>query len=476
LGVTSDRFRREALIQAKLTHPNIVTVNDFFFENDVCGIVMEFIEGETFDEILMRNGGPLDVNRVIQLFLPLLNALQVAHSNKVIHRDLKPENLILQNLQGVHIPKIMDFGIARALDESKRLTATGTKMGTQEYMSPEQCEGKSEITHLSDIYSMAVAMYEMLTGRVPFSNNSDYELMKAVITEPPPPIRQLNPLVPPWLEGVLMTAMQKEPTLRFASAGLFAKAISQQTQTPPPQSQFQPPRQVHQQHQTASPPMGSSIQTPISQKGKTVVDTSVGSPMATPSGGLSKQAIVLIFGIAILAVVFILSVLWIFMDKQNAPASPVNIAVKSTPPPTPVPTAKPYTPTPNTPTVEYNPSAAKSESAIAGRCFKQKNYLCAAEHFRNASQYEPNNGNHFDNVAYSYMKMGKWADCVSWARKAYNLANDYSLKGTSQRNVGKCLAKMGNYSEACRYYRDSLLARSNKITRKECNKICNDCP
>ena len=452
-----ERFRQEALIQARLSHPNIVSVNDFFLENDVCGIVMEYIEGETFDDLLARNGGPLDVGRVVQLFLPLLNALQVAHSNKIIHRDLKPSNLILQNLQGAQIPKIMDFGIARALDESKRLTATGTKMGTQEYMSPEQCEGKSEITHLSDIYSMAVSMYEMLTGRVPFSCDSDYQLMKAIITEPPPPIRQINPKVPPWLENVLLTAMHKDPSQRYASAGQFADSITQQLRTP---------------RSPTPPPTDPPAQAPFPQKGETIVDPSLNDLKNQKSKGLSKNTAFLIFGIAFLAVILFLGAMWISKEKHSdsPPISLPAVVVKHTPAPTP----KPNKSAPSN--LTSDPASAKYEAKIAGGCFKRRDFSCALIHYKKASQHEPNSGRHFDDVAYTYMKMGEWASCLSWAKRAYHLADTSQIRGTSQRNAGYCLAKLGNYSEACNYYRGSLLDRSNSTTRNECNEICSDCP
>jgi len=315
-----ERFKNEALIQAKLKHPNIIRVTDFVQEGSECAIIMEYIKGKTFDEILEENGKPLPIQRVIELFIPLLSALDFAHSKGVIHRDIKPNNLILQQMHGNQMPMIMDFGVARIMGASKRMTATGTKMGTPYYMSPEQARSERDVDHRTDIYSMAVSMYEMLSGHVPFDRDSDYGLMDAIIKEPSPPIRQLNPLVPPWLEGVLMTAMKKEPNKRFASAGLFAMAITQQSQTPPPPPQ--PPQHVPLQHQAVSPPMGSPIQTPIPPKGKTVVDPAAGNQMATPSGGMSKNSAALFFGIAALFVVLILGVLWISIDTGTTTPTP----------------------------------------------------------------------------------------------------------------------------------------------------------
>lgn len=221
-----ERFRREALVQAKLSHSNIVSALDFVQEGDTHAIIMEFVEGDTFDELLEKNGGPLPWRKVIDLFLPLLDALNFAHSQGVIHRDIKPANLILQEQHGKLIPKIMDFGIAKALSGFRGLTMTGAKMGTPHYMSPEQCKESKNITHQTDIYSIAVTMYQILTGRVPFDKGSDYNLMESIINDPPPSIRQLNSNVSEWLESTLNTAMAKEPDKRFASAGIFAQTLA----------------------------------------------------------------------------------------------------------------------------------------------------------------------------------------------------------------------------------------------------------
>jgi serine/threonine protein kinase len=229
-----ERFRNEARIQAKLTHPHIVAVYDFVQEGDVCAIVMEYVEGATFDKLLADHHGPLPVDRIIELFVPLLGALDFAHRQGVIHRDLKPSNLILQQLGGSHAPKIMDFGIARALGDAKRMTATGARMGTLYYMSPEQCRGERDITHLSDVYSIAATIYELCAGRPPFESDSDYELMQAVISQTPRRLRELNPAAPQWLEAALMQAMAKDPAYRFSSAGEFAQALKHTAVTPPP--------------------------------------------------------------------------------------------------------------------------------------------------------------------------------------------------------------------------------------------------
>ncbi len=219
------RFLNEARILAKLQHPNIVRAYDFVQEDERCAIVMEFIEGTTFDRLLETRGA-LDWREVVGLFQPLLAAVEYAHAQGVIHRDIKPSNLILQEIGGIRAPKIMDFGIARALGDAQRMTRTGMRMGTVHYMSPEQCRGEKTITHLTDVYSMAVSIYQMLSGRVPFDAESDYPVMQAIINDPPPPIRKLNPDVPPAIEQALARAMAKDPQYRYPSAKAFSEALA----------------------------------------------------------------------------------------------------------------------------------------------------------------------------------------------------------------------------------------------------------
>lgn len=342
-----NRFRQEALIQARLPHPNVVTVIDFFHDGEICGIVMEFIRGRTFDQLIEQRGGPLPPAYVTELFYPLLNALQYAHSNQVIHRDIKPGNLILQDMPGMQIPKIMDFGIARALDESKRLTATGTKMGTQEYMSPEQCQGRSDITHLTDIYSMGVSMYEMLTGNVPFKHQTDYELMKAIITEMPPPIRQINSQVPEGLEKVIFTAMQKNPSQRFPSAGQFAEVLKQRQKGtfPPPQ----PPRPP-QTPKPPDPPKPVPPNPPMLQHsgpGGTIVDPGLASPKPPKYNTALILGVVTIIAVAVFALVVILN---------NSGNNPDNTGTYSQ--------SQTKKPTPSRPRKTSSPSASTAFEAL----------------------------------------------------------------------------------------------------------------
>lgn len=330
-----ERFKNEALIQAKLKHPNIVRVTDFVQQGTECAIVMEFIVGKTFDQLLEENGKPLPVRRVIELFLPLLSALDFAHSQGIIHRDIKPNNLILQQMHGSQIPMIMDFGVARIIGASKRMTATGTKMGTPYYMSPEQARSEREIDHRTDIYSMAVSMYEMLTGRVPFDRDSDYGLMDAIIKEPPPPVRTLNPQVPEWLEKVLLVAMAKDPGSRFASAAQFANSM---TNASHPSRTQEPPRQP------STPPRGQTIPEIPPQQALHPVSPGTSSTQVQKQSVFTGAKVMWVAG-GIIVLVVVFSIIFLFQSKSRGPMVEVPPAslqtgsiAKLSPTPSPTPT------------------------------------------------------------------------------------------------------------------------------------------
>ena len=213
-----ERFRTEAKTLAKLNHTNIATVYNFIHQDDHYFMVMEFVRGETFDNMIRRNG-PMPYEQAVAMFCYALEGLEHAHSLGIIHRDIKPANLMLTD---TGIVKVMDFGIARVLGTS-RMTKQGNIIGTIEYMSPEQVRGE-ETDARSDIYSAGILLYEMLTGRVPFESQSEFELMKAQIEDPPPPPRNFA-YVPEQAEQAIMHALAKKPEARFQSAAAFRQEL-----------------------------------------------------------------------------------------------------------------------------------------------------------------------------------------------------------------------------------------------------------
>jgi serine/threonine-protein kinase len=214
-----ERFRTEAVTLAKLNHPYIATLYSFLRQGDDFFMVMEFVRGETLDTVI-RKSGPMQTERAVALFCQALEGIEHAHSQGIIHRDIKPANMMLASEGAI---KVMDFGIARVLG-TDRLTKTGHLIGTVEYMSPEQIRGE-ETDGRSDVYSLGILLYEMLTGRVPFTSSSEYELMRRQIEDAPTPPRVFASQVPLALEQIIMRALAKKPEARHQSAGEFRSLL-----------------------------------------------------------------------------------------------------------------------------------------------------------------------------------------------------------------------------------------------------------
>jgi serine/threonine protein kinase len=202
------RFQREARAAARLNHPNIVTIYDVGEHAGIHYIAMEYLDGGSLRDRLAA--GPLGLREAQRILAQLAGALDYAHSHGLIHRDIKPANILFTSDGRA---KLTDFGIARASDDAQ-LTRTGVLMGTPEYMAPEQAEGKS-IDYRTDLYALGVVLYQMLTGQAPFRGTTPSATLHAVVYEPPPPPRQLNPGLPPAIEAVLLRALAKQPDQRF---------------------------------------------------------------------------------------------------------------------------------------------------------------------------------------------------------------------------------------------------------------------
>src|SRR5687767_2879581 len=213
-----ERFRREAKAAAGLQHPNVVGVYDRGQHDGTYYIAMEHLPGRTLKDIVIADA-PLDQMRVIDLGVQILQAAGFAHRRGVIHRDFKPHNVIVDD-EGV--PKVTDFGIARA--GASEMTETGSIMGTAQYLSPEQAQGHA-VTAASDLYSIGVMLYEMLTGRLPFEGESAVAIALKHLSEFPVPITQLRPDVHPALEAVVMAALAKDPAHRWQSAEDFVEGL-----------------------------------------------------------------------------------------------------------------------------------------------------------------------------------------------------------------------------------------------------------
>ncbi len=217
-----ERLLREAKAAAGLTHPNIVPIHEFSVHQGQPYFTMDFIEGQPLDRLLEK--GPVNVREAVTVIEAVARAISFAHARGIIHRDLKPANIIIDT-EGR--PMITDFGLAVELSpedgEGRRMTTAGAVMGTIPYAPPEQASGKiDQITERSDVYAMGAVLFEMVTGRPPFTGFTQFELMRRVINQDPPPPRQFNPKVHRDVETIILKCLEKDPRRRYASAKAFA--------------------------------------------------------------------------------------------------------------------------------------------------------------------------------------------------------------------------------------------------------------
>ncbi|MEO0157097.1 MAG: serine/threonine-protein kinase [candidate division WOR-3 bacterium] len=231
-------FLREAETSAQLDHPNIVKVFDFGNEGGLLYLVMQFIPGVTLDKII-KERGRLSLQEALLYTYQLLSALSYAHNKGVIHRDVKPSNLLCTQDGKAYL---FDFGIA-VLGEAVRQQKATVTPGTPDYMSPEQLRGRADVR--SDIYSVGVVLYEMITGRVPFKDESILNLQLKIIKDPPPLPSSLGISIPGSLEKVILKALSKLPSDRYQSAyDLFRVLSSLGIVNPPGWVEVEPPLQV----------------------------------------------------------------------------------------------------------------------------------------------------------------------------------------------------------------------------------------
>jgi serine/threonine protein kinase len=274
------RFRREARAMSHLSHPNTARV--FLYgqlDDGACYFVMEYLAGKNLAQTV-RAEGPMDVTRAVNIMVQVCGALEEAHKQGIVHRDLKPENVFLTTQGGISdYPKVLDFGLAKVTEREMRpgsliLTQEGMVFGTPEFMSPEQARGE-KLDGRSDIYSLGIIMYELLTGKLPFDANQPMEFIQKHIKEPPLPLskRAPNREWPPGLWEVLEKSLAKKVDQRFATANEFAGALKNvisPTSQPPAPSNVSQPVSLSPTPMQASP---TPVQAPTAQGG---------TPMAAP--------------------------------------------------------------------------------------------------------------------------------------------------------------------------------------------------
>jgi len=216
----AERFQREIKVLASLDHPNIAQFRSAFRSGNQILMVMECVEGVTLEHRLKE--GPLPVAQALDAIGQVLAALEYAHGRGIVHRDIKPANIVLTP---AGVVKLMDFGIAKAATDH-RLTVTGTTVGSLYYMSPEQIQGAVTADARSDLYSVGVTLYQLVTGKRPFDGDSQYAIMAAHLEKTPVPPVMLDPRLPQALNDLILMSVAKDPDSRFQTAGAFRNALA----------------------------------------------------------------------------------------------------------------------------------------------------------------------------------------------------------------------------------------------------------
>jgi eukaryotic-like serine/threonine-protein kinase len=218
-GTSLARFQREAKVIAALRHRNILIIYEYGEQDGLPYIVMEYVEGGTLEDRL--KGEPMDWRRVVNLIIPIAEALQYAHVHGIIHRDVKPSNILMQQEDW---PVLADFGLVKQSDEQQGLTMTGTFMGTPNYISPEQARDLP-VDHRADMYSLGVVLFEMIAGRLPFNYKVSNKILLAHVMEEPPSPLTFNPNCPPALSEIILKTLRKSPDERYANMQEMIEAL-----------------------------------------------------------------------------------------------------------------------------------------------------------------------------------------------------------------------------------------------------------
>jgi serine/threonine-protein kinase len=301
-----ERFRREAQAAARLKHPNAVSIYDFGVTNDgLVYLVMELVEGQNLRHIIKQQGS-LSPAIVSEITNQVCSALQVAHQQNVVHRDLKPDNIMVNvTISGLRV-KVLDFGIAKLRDlAANNLTITGNVMGTPHYMSPEQCLGE-EIDSRSDLYSLSVVIYQMLTGSLPFNSSTSTAVVMQHVNKEPPSLRSINLSISPAVEAAVLHALAKRREDRPQSADSLARELAAAVNAATPQPIAVPvPRVEVPQPPPQQIPPTMVMNTPTSGSGRylSLGQPHVTSPVQPASSGARSKVLV----IAIVATLILLA-------------------------------------------------------------------------------------------------------------------------------------------------------------------------
>jgi serine/threonine protein kinase len=221
-----ERFLREAKAAIIVRHPNVVDVLDVLEHDGVPFIVQELLNGRDLSHYIEAAGGTLGVDEALPLLIPVVEAVGSAHAKGVVHRDIKPENVFLHEVEGQVVPKVLDFGISKLTAAgAKRMTSTGTAMGTPAYMSPEQIQGSAEVDARGDVWSFGVVLFEVLSGRLPFESETAGGLFVQICTTIAPKLDTVTTGLPPALVDIVAKCLAPNREQRYASATELARAL-----------------------------------------------------------------------------------------------------------------------------------------------------------------------------------------------------------------------------------------------------------
>ncbi len=321
------RFRSEAKAQANLNHTNLATLYAFIVQDGHAAMVMEFVDGETFEQMIARRG-PLPAEEAVPLFRQVLLGIGYAHRAGIVHRDIKPSNLML-NRNG--IVKVMDFGIAKVMGV-RGVTRTGTQMGTGTYMSPEQVLNKP-VDVRSDIYSLGVTLYQMLTAHVPFEGDSDFQIMSDHVSTPPPLLTRFNPKIPKGIENAVLKALEKYPEYRFQTVEEFGTALEHPNDFT--YSKGRGATILDSEPAAAAGSVTGQSLTPAQMVARFAIPRAAAPPPPTPAGLLATpQRKITAIGVALL-VILVAAALALKLNKGDSartpPASQAQIPAGQTP-------------------------------------------------------------------------------------------------------------------------------------------------
>ncbi len=376
------RFRAEAITVARLSHPGIATIYELFQHDGQWLMVMEFVRGETLEQLVAR-AGTLPPQQAALLCMQSLTALAHAHSMGVVHRDLKPANIMRTESGDI---KIMDFGIAR-VSGTEHMTSVGFMMGTPAYMAPEQVLGQ-EIDARADLYAIGVVFFRLLTGQLPFKGDTPFAMAQAQVNATPTPIRTIRADLPEWVGDVLVRSLEKKPEDRFQSAAAFhdtlaqavsgvsgsvampAPAVSGGSTAPVP---YLPPDDVVETMLSTPTTMPSGRVESAASAAVAVAPPPAQAPASSSGGGARKAPAAagrpLWLGGA-LAAALLLAVggWWMFSGRGSAPVSApeAEAQVEVSPPPAPEPEPPPPAPVVPAPVAPTAPAVAANTQPAAG--------------------------------------------------------------------------------------------------------------